>query len=89
MEMALADQWRQIATQLDAARPPYIFVANGEADLVSHSPEVTSLLRQAYRPFRKSQAGSWYVRTTSTQRAEPPGLDAERGVELAVAAACC
>ena len=89
MEMALADQWRQIATQLDAARPPYIFVANGEADLVSHSPEVTSLLRQAYRPFRKSQAGSWYVRTTSTQRAEPPGLDAERGVDLAVAAACC
>ena len=89
MEVALAGQWRQIAMQLDAARPPYIFVATAEADLVGHSSEVTSLLRTAYRPFRESQAGSWYVRTTLPQRSGPPGLRGERGVKLAEAAGCC
>lgn len=70
MEVALAEQWREMARQLGDARPPYIFVATLEADLIRrHSDEIGALLATAYRELRRSRVGTWYVRAP----AEPPG----------------
>jgi hypothetical protein len=63
MEMAPAAQWQQVAAQLEEVRPPYIFVARIEGELIrEHSPTLTALLHTAYLPLRESRAGLWYVR---------------------------
>jgi len=65
MEMAPSAQWQQVAARIEEVRPPYIFVARIEAELVrTRSPELTALLDTAYLPLRGSQAGLWYVRAT-------------------------
>jgi hypothetical protein len=69
MEVAPAAQWAQVMAQLDAARPPYVFVAPTEAALIArHAPALDAFLRTAYRPLRESRAGVWYVRVTSRSR---------------------
>jgi hypothetical protein len=66
MEVAPAEQWAQVTAQLDAARPPYVFVAPVEAALIArHAPPLDALLRTAYRRLRESRAGVWYVRAAS------------------------
>jgi hypothetical protein len=63
MEMAPSALWQQVAAQMEEVRPPYIFVAKIEAELIKkHSPKLTTLLHTAYLPLRGSQAGRWYVR---------------------------
>jgi hypothetical protein len=65
MGMALTDQWQQVAAQLGEVRPPYIFVAKAEADLIrKRSPRLTTLLHTADLPLPGSQAGFWYGRVT-------------------------
>lgn len=65
MEVAPAEQWAQVAAELAAARPPYIFVAKVERALIrQHSPALEELLRTAYQPLRESRTGVWYVRTS-------------------------
>jgi hypothetical protein len=63
MEMAPAEQWEQVAVQLAQARPPYIFVAPIEGELIRrHSARVATLLQTAYRVLREGPTGRWYVR---------------------------
>jgi hypothetical protein len=62
MEVALPEQWQQVAEELGQARPPYIFVARLEAELIArHGPGLAALLQTSYRPLRESRAGRWYV----------------------------
>jgi hypothetical protein len=61
LELYLPEQWRQLARQLADARPPYVFVEAGYADLIpQRSPETVRFLDAHYRVLRRSAAGVWY-----------------------------
>jgi len=65
LTLFLPEQWRQLAVQLAAARPPYIFVsslaANGPALIAQRSPEVTRLIATKYRAIWHDEGGTWYA----------------------------
>ena len=61
LEFFLSEQWSQLRSQLDVARPAYIFVASEYADLVNQQPLITEFLNTRYRQIRRSSAGTWYI----------------------------
>ncbi len=67
LELYLPEQWVQLKEQLDRSRPPYIFVDSTYAELIpQRSAEVMLFLKQNYRVFHKSSAGTWHVLSEGT-----------------------
>ena len=61
LEFFLTEQWSQLRSQLDTARPAYIFVASSYTDLIDQHPLITDLLTTRYRQIRRSSSGVWYI----------------------------
>jgi hypothetical protein len=57
-QIFLQSQWAELVDQLNAAKPPYVFVASDYTDPIPKHfmPVLTSM----YRPLRQSAAGTWY-----------------------------
>ncbi len=60
-DVYLPDMWADLADQLRAARPAYVFVSNGNADLIRDcGPGVAAVLRDLYREHHRAGTGVWY-----------------------------
>lgn len=63
LEFYLPEQWPQLNRQLEAAKPPYVFVDHLYRDLIrDKSPATLGLIEANYRTLRSSEAGTWYAR---------------------------
>lgn len=57
----LPDMWADLAAQLRAARPAYVFVSNGNAELIrDRGPGVAAVVRDLYREHHRVGGGVWY-----------------------------
>ena len=54
----LPDQWTLMQTQLKAARPPYLYIANDDVQYIP--AEFFEFLKQMYSPAQKTIGGTWY-----------------------------
>ncbi len=62
LELFLSEQWAQMADQLSASRPPYIFIASEYSEMIpERAPQTSRLLEENYRVLRRGDAGVWYV----------------------------
>lgn len=62
IELYLPEQWERLREELAAARPPYIFVAADNRDLIpARSPATSRFLEEHYEKARESGEGVWYV----------------------------
>jgi hypothetical protein len=63
----LPEQWRRMAREVAAVRPPYVLVEHEfRAMLVRRAPELRRVLDTLYVPLRTTSGGTWYVRRDST-----------------------
>jgi hypothetical protein len=61
LEFFLDEQWDELASELEASRPPYVFVSNGYSNLIGTRGEpVAELLDLNYALLRTSREGAWY-----------------------------
>jgi len=63
LEFYLPEQWIRLAEQLEASRPPYIFL-NGDYGAMArdNAPRLTRLLESDYAVHRSGAVGTWYAR---------------------------
>jgi hypothetical protein len=68
----LPEQWRQIAAEVAAKRPPYVLVEHEFRRMVAvRAPELRRVLDTLYVPLRTTARGTWYVRA-GRGSASPP-----------------
>lgn len=61
LEFFLDEQWAELAGQLEASRPPYVFVSNRYANLIgARGGLFTDVLDLNYELLRTSREGDWY-----------------------------
>jgi hypothetical protein len=61
-EIFLKEQWFELISQLQVAKPPYLFVAS---DYTEPIPDhFMQFLTSTYRPIHQSEAGTWYQMPT-------------------------
>ena len=57
----LPSDWRVVTRQIATARPVYIFVSSGRADMISQrSPETRAVIEKHYEVLKTSELGVWY-----------------------------
>jgi hypothetical protein len=62
LELYLPEQWARLREELDSARPPYVFVAADNRELIpARSPETARFLAEHYTVLRESGEGVWYA----------------------------
>ncbi|MEY2571110.1 MAG: hypothetical protein QOE63_1460, partial [Acidimicrobiaceae bacterium] len=59
----LDDQWRDFVTELDAARPRYVFVDHQADALVADHADARALIDRRYAPMWTSSSSSGYAGT--------------------------
>jgi hypothetical protein len=63
LEFYLPEMWPELNRQLEKAAPPYIFIFPPYQGLIAErSPSTLAWVESRYRPFRRSEAGTWYAR---------------------------
>jgi len=63
LEFYLPELWPELNRQLEAAAPPYVFIDPPYRGLIGErSPFTLAWIESRYKPFRRSDAGTWYAR---------------------------
>jgi hypothetical protein len=65
LEFFLAEQWNELRSQLDTARPAYVFVSSVYTDMIAQHRPIADFLATYYRPISQSFAGVWYLYSSS------------------------